>query len=210
MIYETEYNGQKIQVKNVEKKRLFSTKLYQSMQVGKLKALEISEFTTSMGMPYSDDIYGNAPHIYIDSLPPGDGSKVKVMLYLSPQRYSPEAFERYAAFMRSGWQEIKDKIVLDQGYRTIDIGGIVYGNDADFEQIFRNEHNKTITIKTNGDIFYGDDYGVESVNLSDRVAMPGKVIRILKAGGVISKDNLRDYKDKSGKSPEAYFGVEEE
>ncbi len=209
IIYETVYNGQKIRVKNVEKKGLFSTKFSQTLRWGKRKALDISEFTTNTGMPYSDDIYGNARRIYIDSLPTDNSTKTKVMLYLPPQKYSPQEFEQYAAFMRSGWQEIKDKVVLDQGYRTIDIGGIVYGNDADFEQIFRNEHNKTITIKTNGDIFYGDDHSIESTNLSDRVAMPGKVIRILKAGGVINKDNLRDYKERSGKSPEDYFVVEE-
>lgn len=210
IIYETVYNGHKVRVKNVEKKGLFSTKLSQTLRWGKLKALDISEFTTSTGMPYSDDIFGDAPRIYIDSLSTDNSTKTKVMLYLPPQKYSPQEFDQYAAFMRLGWQEIKDKIVLDQGYRSVDIGGLVYGNDADFEQLFRNEHNKTITIKTNGDIFYGDDSGVESTNLSDRVAMPGKVIRILKAGGVINKDNLHNYKNRLGKSPEAYFNVKGE
>ena len=67
-----------------------------------------------------------------------------------------------------------------------------------------------ITIKTNGDIFYGDDNSIESVNLSAKVQMPGKIIRILKGGGGLSKDNLRNYKGKSGKSLEVYFNVEEE
>ncbi|HRP55539.1 hypothetical protein [Agriterribacter sp.] len=209
MIYETTYNGQAVTVKNIIKKRLFSTKLSQTIQWGKLKALDISEFTTNTGMPYSDDIYGDAPRVYTDTPASGGSNKIKVMLYLPPREYSPEEFEQYAAFMRSGWQEIKDKIVLDQGYRVIDIGGIVYGNDIDFEQVFRNDDNKKITIKTNGDIFYGDDNSVESVNLSATVQMPGKIIRILK-GGALNRDNLRNYKNKSGKSPETCFSVEEE
>ena len=209
MIYETTCNGQTVTVKNIVKKRLFSTKRSQTIQWGKLKALDISEFTTSTGMPYSDDVYRDAPRVYTGALLPESTNKTKVMLCLPPRKYSLEEFEQYAAFMRSGWQKIKDKIVLNQGYRVIDIGGMVYGNDADFEQVFGNENKKMITIKTNGDIFYGDGNSIESINLSDKVQMPGKIIRILK-GGALNRDNLRNYKDEADRSLEACFNVEEE
>ena len=211
-IYKGQYNGQTIEVKNIEKKDPFSLKLSQTIQLGNLKPLEISEFTTNGGMPFSDDLYGNTIHQFMDTTHSDEianNPALKVMLYVSPEKYSVDEFNQYAAFMRSEWTKIKDKIELNQGYRKINIGGMLYGKDEDFEQIFTTQNGYAVTIKTNGDIFYGRK-GVESTNLSHKVGMPGKVIMLLKQGGDLNMMKLKDFKDKNGKTLFDYFNIKQE
>lgn len=219
IVYSGVHHGKKLTVKNVREKSLFNDYFYQTLKLGSLPELEIKDITTNKGVPYSMDLYTNRPHYFSDTaeityLNQVDTARnVNAILYLSPGKFSKNAFEQYAAFFNNGWHAIKDSIILDQGYRTLNIIGLVHGSDKDFELNFSGEHEGSqviLSVWTNGEIHYKFSGGIQSTNLSAKVQMPGKIILLKKEGGSLTPEILRAFKDAGGKNLYDYFVVKNE
>jgi len=218
-IHTSKYEGQEVTIKNVKKKSLFNDYFYQTLQLGSLPELKITDVTSNRGMPYSMDLYADAPHYLIDAghtpyLNSIDTARVvNAILYLSPDEFSKAAFEKYAGFFKNGWDAVKDNIVLDQGYRSLKIAGLVHGSDKDFERNFSGEDDGRkviLSVWTNGEIHYKFNGGLQSTNLSPKVQMPGKIVLLRKEGGSLTPEVLRNFKDEKGKSMYDYFIVKTE
>jgi hypothetical protein len=172
-------------------------------------------------VPYTDDVYGNAPHAYIDTTAfyrlekRYDGDTVRsTMLYLSPKKFTKAEFEEYADFFKNKWNEAESSINKEYGYLSNHIVGLVYGTPQTFTKTFSLQKEKSklyFTITPDGAIEYMEDDGrttsFNGSSLSEKVQMPGKLI-FIDGKYSFTIEDMRQYKDEKGKTMEDYFAVQ--
>ena len=211
------FDGKSYTIQQVTKNQGFNKAYSQTLKIeGIPKTLSIDAESTSPGYPYSFDMYKDVPHIILDSVSYqykneyDDTAKNFVALYIHPDKFSKEDFELLSKFFTTEWQNINSNVPLNQGYRTLSIVALVYGTDKQFERQYLNKETpatKTITIQTDGQILYSEAKGaMQSINLSDKVQMPGKII--YKTDGQYSLDDLRAFRSSKDRPLELDFKIE--
>ena len=215
--YQGSFEGKSYQVVNVSRNQIFSKAYSQQLSVEGLPVLSIDDKTTGKGYPYNFDIYQPVPHELPDTNSYAykneydDTATNYAVLYINPQHFSLADFKNFVSFFRNEWPGIKDKVVLNQGYRTLHIVALVYGTDEQFTRRFKNDSNETtIEVWTDGEIHYHAGDAIQSTNLSEKVQMPGNKIYLSKPFSTFTPESLKDYKDQSGKSMYDYFTIEEQ
>ncbi|MGC4232924.1 MAG: hypothetical protein QM594_08090 [Niabella sp.] len=214
-LYKGNLEGKEYRFQQVTKNQGFNKAYSQTLKIeGISNGLDINAESTSPGYPYSFNIYKDIPYIILDSVSYqykneyNDAAKHFATLYINPDKFSKDDFEQFADFFQNEWNNIKNKVPLNQGYRTLQIVALVYGTDKQFERQYMNKETpatKTITIKTDGQILYSEATGsVQSTNLSEKIQMPGKIIYVEK-DGQYSIDNLRAFKSNKDRPLELDF-----
>ena len=206
-------------------------------RLGKLPIINIDAFTTDWGPPYSNDIFGTTPHCYTAQDIPLYRSEEKnaadyepfehnyTMLYLSPEEFSKDDYDRYCAFMKSEWPRIDKKYTSTEYDNFPHIIGLVYARQDDITKTYKgrfkpypttepaNVHRAILRIQNDGRVEMSDEdesNGIRYSGLSNRVQMPGKrlVLDTNPAnGGMGSLAVLRTFKDNRGRSPDMDFQV---
>ncbi|MBX3144200.1 MAG: hypothetical protein KF813_10620 [Trueperaceae bacterium] len=217
--------GRRLEVQSAEKRHPMGNQYWTILRWGDLPPVEIRHETTSAGPPYSLSIYGTAPVAAADTaeshyrstyVPFERSLPVPVMLYFDPSKFSRAQFDQYAAFFNEHWQQVADRITLDQGSRTVEIVGLVLGRDADFvrrfERVGGNAQGKLV-VWTNGDIHWEREMSISSTNLSRNVQMPGFQVMLRTGidmpGSDLTLDGLRNYRDAAGNAFTDLFDVVE-
>ncbi len=219
-LYKGDFEGKQYRFKQVTKNQIFNKGYSQELKINGISgALHIDAENTSPGYPYSFSIYKEVPHAIIDSNAYQynnifeDKAKKFSVLYVRPDKFSKNDFEKFVHFFQTEWQKIKNSVPLNQGYRTLDIVALVYGTDKQFEKQYLNKEDggkKSITIQTDGQILYSESANsVQSTNLSNKVQMPGNRIEV-KEGGQYTLETLRMFRSKKDRSLELDFVVEME
>jgi len=214
-LYNGIFEGKPYAFQQVTKNQGFNKAYSQTLKMeGISNTLHIDAETTSPGYPYSFDVYRNVPHIILDSVSYqykneyDDTAKHFAVLYIHPDKFSKEDFEVLTDFFQSEWQNIKNKIPLNQGYRALQIVALVYGTDKQFERIYLNKETsatKTITVQTDGQILYSETSGsVQSTNISEKIRMPEKAIYV-QQGGQYSLDELCAFRSNKDRPLELDF-----
>lgn len=223
VIYSGAFDSEPYELVSVETKGFSTNSINYAVKLGRWKTAKIDALTTDWGPPYADDLYGNTRRVYINKnhIPYSNERDNAVthkstMLYLSPSRFSEQAFAEYSAFMQSEWPKIDRQFGHDEYNHFPHIIGLVYGEQGDFARVFRGEKegkNYLIKIEPDGRIRYmGDNQGAndEYSGLSEKVQMPGKLIYVAtgkEAGLPLSA--FQAYKDKGGKTLSDYFTLTE-
>lgn len=224
VIHSGTFEGKSYTLTSVESKGFSTNSFTYELKLDRQKAVLIDAHTTEWGPPYADDLSGTAPRVYIEkqntpyryqdttwALYPA------TMLYLSPERFSRQAFDACARFMTQVWPDI-DKKYANQPYSSFrQIIGLVHGNQKDFRLTFTGKKEGLtydLTVEPDGRIQYapvtqGANY--EYSGMSHRVQMPGKRILVSNqpnAGQVydgLSMAQLSTYRNKKGKVLADYF-----
>lgn len=219
------FEGESYTLTSIETKGFSTNSFTHELKLGSRKAMKIDAHTTDWGPPYADDLYGNTPRVYIPAQHSAayhnkDNDSMRfggTMLYLSPDRFSRQAFDTYARLMKQVWPDI-DKKYANQPYTSFPkLIGLVHGNQDDFTLTFKGEkegQDYTVRVEPDGRILYthvkpysSDEYS----GLSQRVQMPGKRIFVSTkpdAGTLysgVSMAQLKTYRDKYGKILADYF-----
>ena len=220
------FEGKTYTVTEIETKGFSTNSFTHELKLPARKAVKINVFTTNWGPPYADDLYGSTPRVYIPARHNAtvyynsdtDSTRFNgTMLYLSPDRFSRQAFDDYARLMKQVWPAI-DKKYADQPYTSFpNIIGLVYGNQEDFTLTFEGKKEGqayTVRVEPDGRIIYtqvnkysSDEYS----GLSLKVQMPGKRIVVStqpNAGQLysgVSMAQLKTYRDKKGNVLGDYF-----
>ncbi|GAB3556923.1 hypothetical protein GCM10027577_45160 [Spirosoma fluminis] len=213
------FKGAAYQLQSLETKGFSTNRIDYAIKLDGEKRVVIDAMTTDWGPPYADDLYGKARRVYIDknhqaySNEPDDPQRhPSTMLYLSPERFTEAAFERYAELLKREWPRIDRQFSRDEADRFPQIIGLVYGNQQDFVRVFRGKQdgkNYEIKVEVDGRIRYSPDQewsNDEYSGLSEKVQMPGK--RIYVATGKetgIPLAQVLTYRDAVGKSLGDYF-----
>lgn len=220
--YAGTFNDEPYELLSIETKGFSTNHIDYALALGRWERLEFTPLTTDWGPPYADDLYGNARRIYIDqralySNEPDNATEHKrTMLYLSPNRFSPEVFARYADFMKTEWPKIDRQFGSEPYSRFPHVIGLVYGEQPDYVRVFKGKKEGKpymIKVEPDGRIRYVPDTDYpndEYSGLSEKVQMPGKIIWIAtgKAAG-LSLEQVRTYIDASGKGLSDYFTLKE-
>lgn len=221
-VLEATYNNEKVLVSSVEKKGFSTNTITYNLKLGNRKKVPFNYETTDIyDRPYSNDIFVKATHYFFSDTP---AYKNKIdferkitptMLYLSPQKYSKDDFESYAAFLKNKWPEVVAEINKDGAYFTKQVIGIVYGSREDFTQYFTGSYNNQpcyFDISPEGMILFHqgvppNNSGFENVGLTNKVQMPGKRV-VFTDTTVFTPEQLHTFKDRHGKSMKDYFVIE--
>ena len=183
--------------------------------------------TTDWGLPYSDDLYGKYERVYVAQAPAysnkGDAynSLPKqhdyTMLYM-PDGIDNAVYQQYAQFMKAEWAKV-DKALALTNLNFPHIIGLVNAPQHRFIRSFRGTANgQPLVLRTDPDgyVNFGVDDGSAEVNHMRHcvVQMPRKAIVLHKlytwtSYGPTTKADIQRFRDGSGKSPEAYFVLEE-
>lgn len=221
--HEGTFNGVPYELQSTETKGFSTNSISYSVKLGRWKTAKIDALTTDWGPPYADDLYGDALRVYIDSNhkpyrnePDNAIQHASTMLYLSPSRFSEQAFAEYSAFMQREWPKIDRQFTQSEYDRFPHIIGLVYGDQADFVRIFKGKkdgQNYYIAVEPDGRIRFEQDSqsgAIDYSGLSEKVQMPGKVIYVAtgKDAG-LSMQELLMYKDKGGKTLADQFTLRE-
>ncbi|MBO0929753.1 hypothetical protein [Fibrella aquatilis] len=190
--------------------------------LGRWKPIHIDAITTNWGAPYADDLYGDTRRVYISPThiayrnePDNFVDHQATMLYLSPSRFSSDAFAHIARFMQTEWPTIDRKFANERYSRFPHIIGLVYSESDAFRRVFKGQGtdaNKAITVEVDGRVRYGavDLSFEEGSGLSDKVQMPGKIIYVATGKNAgLTLAQVRTYKDKAGKTLFDYFQLQE-
>lgn len=214
--YQGSFEGRSYRFVNLIRNQIFSKAYSQQLSVDGLSALSIDDKTTSKGYPYNLAIYGQVPHVILDSHSYtykngyDDTAQNLAVLYVSPEKFSEADFKYFASFFSREWLVIKNKVPLSQGYRNLQIVALVYGTDEQFTRKFKNNSTKTtIEVWTDGQIHYRTGDAIQSTNLSAKVQMPGNKIYLLNPFSTFTPESLKEYKDQNGKPVYDYFTIEE-
>lgn len=218
------FEGETYKITSIETKGFSNNSIAYELKLGSRKAVAINANTTDWGPPYTDDLYGTTPRVYVgpqhavyqsvDSDSAGFGG---TMVYLSPERFSRKVFDEYARFMTQAWPAINEEYA-DRPYTSFRrIIGLVYGNQDAIRFVFTGEkegQKYTITVEPDGRIQYAPvkQYAnYEYSGLSAKVHMPGKCIYVSLAPGAgalyggVSMSQLATYRDATGKTLADYF-----
>jgi hypothetical protein len=217
--YSGEYDGKKLVVQSIEAKGFSTNTITHTVQLGNLPVINIDAFTTDFrGGSYADDVYGNAPHTYIDSTIVYsneiiyDDSLYSSMLYLSPEKYTLQQFEEYNNCFKNKWPEVEAAINKGYLYFKPHIIGVVYCTNESVTKKFRYKEKDGqyyFNISPDGLIVYYKDDGLNNAigtDLSGKVQMPGKII-LIKDSSTFTTGRLRNYKDEKDKPMEDYFSI---
>ncbi len=214
------YKGMSVQLVTVSKRDFSTGSIVYGIKIGDYKAVMLDAYSTDLyDRPYSDDIFGNRPRAYVDTNTGAylntinyDRDVNPTMLYINPEKYSRETFDIYADFFVHQWMAEEKKINKDFSYIENHIIGIVYGAREDFIKRFYGSNdgvNYVFTISADGVIDYSRDeepLNYERSGLAQKVEMPGKIIRIEDTLS-LTVEKLKRYKDKAGKTMDAYFTI---
>ncbi len=217
------FNGVPYELQSTEKKGFTTNSISYAVKLGRWKTAKIDALTTDWGPPYADDLYGDALRVYIDpNHTPYSNERdnphlhPSTMLYLSPKRFSREAFDQYVALLKSEWTTIDRLFKRDEYDRFPHIIGLVYGEQQGFTRIFRGKkdgQNYYIAVEPDGRIRFEQDQkfgAVEYCGLSEKVQMPGKILYVATgkdAGLPLSA--FQAYRDERGKTLSDYFTLTE-
>lgn len=213
--YEGKFENRKYTIYNVSQKNIFATQYFQRLDIKGLPSLKINSTSTSMGMPYSFEIYKPAPHVILDSTSFSYAEKFEqessnhATLYIDPQRFSKEQYGILSSFFTKEWPAIKAAVPLNQGYRKLNIVALVYGTDAQFSHSFTYDE-KALEVWTDGQVHLNNGRSIQSTNLSNRVEMPGFRLTLRQPHSPFTMESLDDYKDGSGKTIKDYFHIVQE
>ncbi len=213
--YQGNINGKEYIIYNVTKNNVFAKHLYQRLDINGSPSLTINYETTTMGTPYSLDIYNHVPNLVLNSAIQytntyTEESTNNTVLYIHPARFSAKDFETFKTFFSEEWPKIKNRVTLKQGYRELNIVALVFGNDDQFKHIFKSG-DKALEVWTNGDVHLNtNNRSLESTNLSSKVQMPGYRLTLRQPYQPFNLDSLKIYKDASGKNITDYFTIEED
>lgn len=217
------FDNETYELKSVETQGFSTNSISYELTLGRWKSAKIDAITTDWGAPYADDLYGNARRVYIrpDHIayrnePDNAVDHQATMLYLSPSRFSPDAFARYADFMKAAWPGIDRQFATDRYNRFPHIIGIVYGKQRDFARTFRGRHEGKaylIRVEPDGRIRYMlDSQGAndEYSGLSEKVHMPGKIVYLATGKDArLTLAQVRTYTDETDKALTDYFELRE-
>ncbi len=184
--------------------------------------------STDWGAPFSDEIFGQNERAYFGATPAysslgDDYSKTQqiqhdeTMLYVHEEIQSDQ-YRQYAAMMKADWAKVDKALVTNSNDGFPRIVGVVHGSRQLFVRHFRG------TIKGVSHVLRIDPDGYVNLHLDDsvtddnrmrhcKVQMPGKVIPLRKIYGwneyKSSKAEIARFKDAQGKTPEAYFKLQD-
>lgn len=212
-LYKGNFEGKEYRFQQVTKNQGFNKAYSQTLKIETVSnVLHIDDKNTSPGYPYSFDMYKGVLHIILDSVSYqykngyDNTAKDFAVLYVHPNKFSTEDFEVFSKFFQNEWQNIKSKVPLNQGYRTLQIVALVYGTDEQFTHRFENG-KQSIEVWTDGQVNYSSGAGsVQSINLSEKIQMPGKKIYVSE-NGQFTMDELRAFRNKKDKPLEMEFDV---
>lgn len=212
-LYKGNFEGKEYRFQQVTKNQGFNKAYSQTLKIETVSnVLHIDDKNTSPGYPYSFDMYKGVLHIILDSVSYqykngyDNTAKDFAVLYVHPNKFSKEDFEVFSKFFQNEWQNIKSKVPLNQGYRTLQIVALVYGTDEQFTHRFENG-KQSIEVWTDGQVNYSSGAGsVQSINLSEKIQMPGKKIYVSE-NGQFTMDELRAFRNKKDKPLEMEFDV---
>jgi hypothetical protein len=222
-LHEGTFNGVPYKLQSIENKGFSTNSITCAVKLGRWKAAPIDALTTDWGPPYADDLYGNTRRVYLNknhkpyqNEPDNAVQHPSTMLYLSPSRFSEQAFAEYSAFMQSEWPNIDQQFTQSAYNRFPHIIGLVHGDQTDFVRIFRGKKegkNYSISVEPDGRVRFEQDsqYGAEEYSgLSEKIQMPGKIIFVAvgKNAG-LSMQELLTYKELDGKTLADYFTLRE-
>ena len=212
-LYKGNFEGKEYRFQQVTKNQGFNKAYSQTLKIETVSnVLHIDDKNTSPGYPYSFDMYKGVLHIILDSVSYqykngyDNTAKDFAVLYVHPNKFSKEDFEVFSKFFQNEWQNIKSKVPRNQGYRTLQIVALVYGTDEQFTHRFENG-KQSIEVWTDGQVNYSSGAGsVQSINLSEKIQMPGKKIYVSE-NGQFTMDELRAFRNKKDKPLEMEFDV---
>ncbi len=220
---ESEYNGMKVLLTYKNVKGFSSNQITYYIQLGKFPKIPIDAFTTDLyGAPYSERVFGDAPHHFFRKDSALYSAKIDfhkkftpTMLYFDPVTYSKEHFDAYTDFFNNGWPDVVKEINKEYLTFTKDIVGVVYGKKEDFVQYFSGEYNSAshyFEIQAEGAIYFRkgvppDNSGFQGSGLLPKVQMPGYKI-ILADTSLFTPQTIKTFIDKEGKTMADYFTIE--
>jgi hypothetical protein len=233
--HEGTYNGMPYVLQSREEKGFSTNHIDWRVKLGQLPAAEITPSTTDWGIPYSNDIFGQAPYYYVTQNVPAyqpeedttfqTNEHEYTMLYLSPKKFSKADYDQYCAFMKHEWSKI-DSLYADTDYgRFPHIIGLVYARQDDITKIYKGTYNPYpgikpaqlkkafLRIQNDGRVQLVDDDQWRNISysgLSTRVQMPGKRLYLdtdPTSGGLGSLAVVRTFKDEQGRSPDMDFQI---
>lgn len=222
-IYRGTFKDETYEVLSIETIGFSTNQIDYAIKLANQKWVRIDALTTDWGPPYSDDVYGSTRRVYSNrNHTPYSNERdnpqrhPSTMLYLSPGRFSKEAFERYADLLKSEWTTIDRQFSRDDYDRFPQIIGVVYGDRQDFVRIFRgrqNDKNYSVKVEPDGRIRYSPDGewpNDEYSGLSEKVQMPGKLIYVATGKNAgLSLNQVQTYQDAAHKRIGDCFDLQE-
>lgn len=186
----------------------------------------VGAVTTDWGPPYDDALYGRHEHIYFGEKPvysskgdTYDGTPEQhdyTMLYLSAG-IGHGVFQQYAAFMSSEWTKV-DKALALSTPNFPHIIGLVGAPQQRFIRSFTGQVRgkpMVLRIDPDGYVNFGPDDGSAELNHMRHclVQLPRKAIVLHElytwTTYGATKADIQRFRDGIGKSPEAYFALED-
>lgn len=220
--YRGEYKGQEVLIKSLEQKGFSTNSIEYEIHYGNLKPLLLDGYTRDLyDRPYSAELFSTSAHYFFDTVHSSYKNEVDfqrnitpTMLYISPEKFSRDEFERYADFFRHKWPEYVKESNKDWDYIRELYVGIVYGEKESFTRFFYGKEAGIpyfFDIRPDGLIQYHagtpeTETGFQGSGLSGKVQMPGKII-LLKDTSLFNVEKLKTYKDEKGKGMEEYFTI---
>lgn len=217
------FKGETYRLLSVETKGFSTNSIDYALKLGRLKPVKIDALTTDWGPPYADDVYGNAPRVYLNvAQPPYSNERDDpqqhpgTMVYLSPNRFTIQAYTQYANLLKSEWPRIDRQFSRHDDDRFPQIMGLVYGEPQTFTRTFRGKQTDKdylIQIRPDGRIQYTPEKewaNEEYSGLSEKVQMPGKLIYVATGKEArLSLAMIQTYRDTAGKTLGDYFLLRE-
>ncbi len=179
------------------------------LRVGNLPELALAYEASTVNVPYSMGIYDGRRVAVLDAraleaygAQRGASGVKDVVIYLDPQRFTVEQFDRYAAFFDQHWRTIDTATPVVQGPREIRPAALVYGTDDEFKRVYRHPADTTghIEVWTDGMVHYALTNGSRSTNLGQWVQMPGYRISVGAHAGPGALTDVPGYVSATGRS----------
>ncbi|MDR6784343.1 hypothetical protein ABIE26_002268 [Pedobacter africanus] len=223
-LYKGQYKGQAVTI-DIETNTTFTSRqIDYFIKLGDLNPVSLNAHTVDLyGRPYSYTIFKNIPYHLIgpDTITYKnriDNEQISTtMLYIDPQQHDLKSYQAYADFFVKKWPKIEQELhQLKNIYFGTHLIGVVYARRDHFVRYFTGQSNGNpyyFEISPDGVINYqqgipeNNDLNLQNSGLAEKVEMPGEIIRITDTLSC-SKDILRQFKDRHGKSMEDYFRIE--
>jgi rRNA processing protein Gar1 len=221
VMYEGLYKDKKVKVEAILHRGLIMNSSTHKIKLGNLPAINVNWSTTDLrSVPYSDDVFGNADRLYIDTTLAYqqeivfDDSINASILYLDKKEFSKTDFEMYKDFFKNEWQNVISEM-KKKDYQLINyIIGIVHGAKNEFILTFRGSQDGQkykLEIRADGELVYQNDLpsgggGITGPGLSSKVQMPGKIL-YYRPDAYNPVERFKEFKDKNGKTIFDYFTV---
>ncbi len=239
VLYEGTYNGMRYVVKSHEIHTWNGSRTDWRVRLGALPELPITitrrygtpvepdgAVTTDWGPPYEDALYGTYERIYVGQKPAysskGDlydsqpAQHDYTMLYMSAGTDN-DVFRQYAAFMNAEWAKV-DEALTPTTTNFPHIIGLVRASRQRFIRSFRGMiRGQPMVLRIDPDGYVNfdqyDNSGITNRMRHCAVQMPRKAIVLheiyLWSDNGATKADIRQFRDRNGKSPEDYFVLED-